>query len=187
MSTLQPIRGVTILVRTSSDDPIQIAELLRRKVTQIDPEFRVSSVSAQTALINAQTVRERLLASLGLFFAAVALLLASIGLYGVLNYSVLQRERELGTRIALGAQVGNIARLVTIRVFAMVMLGGVAGLILGMISVRSITTLLYGVKATDPAMLLVPTIVLLVAAALAALPAVARAARIDPVIMLRAE
>jgi predicted permease len=184
---LQAIRGATILVRTTSDDPMLLSETLRRKVTQIDPEFRVSTVTTQTGLIDAQTIRERLLASLALFFAGVALLLATIGLYGVLNYSVLQREREIGIRIAVGAQAGSIARLVTMRVSAMVLVGAVAGLVLGMSSVRYIATLLYGVKASDPSMLVGPTVVLLAAACFAALPAVRRAVRIDPAIMLRAE
>jgi predicted permease len=184
---LQPMRYMTIVVRTSNDDPMQMAEVLRRAVTQADPEFRVSTVTTQTQLIETQTIRERLLARLAGFFGVVALLLAAIGLYGVLSYSVVQRERELGIRIALGAAVGNIARLVTLRVFAMVLAGAVAGVALGMVSGRYVATLLYGVKAYDPAMLALPTFVLLAVALLAALPAVIRAARIDPAIMLRAE
>jgi predicted permease len=184
---LQPMRDATIVVRTSNDDPMQMAEVLRRVVTQMDPEFRVSTVTTQMQLISNQTIRERLLAALGGFFAMVALLLAAIGLYGVLHYSVVQREREIGIRIALGAAAGNIARLVTIRVFAMVMAGSVVGLALGMASVRYVAALLYGVKGTDPGMLLGTTAVLLAAAGLASLPAVMRAVRIDPAVMLRAE
>ena len=156
-------------------------------MAQADPEFRVSNVTTQAGLIDAQTIRERLLASLSLFFAGVALLLAAIGLYGVLSYSVLQRERELGTRIALGAQAANIARLVTTRVFAMVLLGAAFGLVLGTASVKYVNSLLYGVKATDLSALVIPTMILLAAACLAAIPAVLRAVRIDPAIMLRAE
>jgi predicted permease len=185
--SLQPMSGATIVVRSLGVDPILMAETLRRAVAKTDSEFRVSGVSTQTGLVDAQTIRERLLATLALFFAGVALMLAAIGLYGVLSYSVLQRERELGTRIALGAQAGNIARLVTTRVFAMVLLGAVAGLGFGMASVRYVAALLYGVKASDTSMLMVPTVVLLVAALLAALPAVMRAVRIDPAIMLRSE
>ena len=137
--------------------------------------------------MDAQTIRERLLASLAAFFAGVALLLAAIGLYGVLSYSVLEREKEFGIQIAVGARIGSIARLVTTQVFVMVLVGAGVGIALGMASVRFVETLLFGVKGNDPTMLLVPTIVLLVAALLAALPAVLRAVRIDPVIMLRAE
>jgi putative ABC transport system permease protein len=185
--TLRPMSGATMVVRTSGDDPILLSETLRRAMAKADPELRVSGVTTQTGLVDAQTIRERLLATLALFFAGVALMLAAIGLYGVLSYSVLQRERELGTRIALGAQAGNIARLVTTRVFAMVLLGAVVGLGFGAASVRYVAALLYGVKASDASMLVVPTAVLLTAALLAALPAVMRAVRIDPVIMLRAE
>jgi predicted lysophospholipase L1 biosynthesis ABC-type transport system permease subunit len=185
--SLKPIGFTTLVVRTSNDDPMTMAETLRRAVSQFDPVFRVRTVYTQTGLVRAQAVRERLLAALGGFFAMVALLLAAIGLYGVLHYSVVQREREIGIRIALGAAGGNIARLVTIRVFAMVMAGSVVGLALGMASVRYVASLLYGVKGTDPGMLLGPTAVLLAAAGLASLPAVMRAVRIDPVVMLRAE
>jgi ABC-type antimicrobial peptide transport system permease subunit len=138
-------------------------------------------------LVRAQTLRERLLAMLGLFFAAVALLLAAVGLYGVLDYSVLQRRREIGIRMAVGAPAGNIARLVTVEIFAMVLVGALAGLALGVASVRYIEALLYGVKAGDPAMLALPALTILAAALLAALPAIFHAVRIDPVAMLRAD
>ncbi len=174
-------------MRSAVDNPESLAQTLRQTVVKGQPEFRVTSVETQTELIAAQTIRERLLATLATFFGGVALLLAALGLYGVLHYSVLQREKEIGIRIAVGAQAGNIARLVTVRVFAMVLAGLVVGLGLGMASVRYVATLLYGVRGTDPSMLLVPAVVLLVAACLAALPAVIRAVRIDPAIMLRAE
>ncbi len=177
----------TFLVRTAGENPMAMAAELRRKVAQAGAGFRVSNVQTQQELLDAQTVRERMLAMLGVFFAGVALLLAAIGLYGVLNYSVLQREREIGIRLAMGAPASNIARLVTLRVFAMVTLGAIAGLGLGMVSARYVAALLYGVKATDVSMLIVPTVVLLVAACVAALPAIMRAVQIDPAIMLRAE
>ncbi len=187
LGALRPMRGVVIAVRTTSDDPMQMAEVLRRAVTQIDPEFRVSTITAQADLITSQMLPERMLATLAAFFAGVALLLAAIGLYGVLNYSVVQREREIGVRIALGAAAANIARLVTARVFAMVLLGAAVGVVLGMGSVRYVQTLLFGVKGSELSMLVAPGLVLLGAALLAALPAAVRATRIDPAIMLRAE
>ena len=131
-------------------------------------------------------MRERL-AMLALFFAAVALVLAGIGLYGVLDYSVLQRRREIGIRMAVGAQAGDIARRVTADVFRMVLAGALAGVALGMLSVRYIATLLYQVKPTGPAMLALPSAIILAAALVAALPAVFHAVRIDPVAMLRAD
>ena len=177
----------TFIVRTSSANPLALASTLRREVPRARPEFRVSNIRTQAELVHAQTIRERLLAMLALFFAAVALLLAGIGLYGVLDYSVLQRRREIGIRMAIGAEAGDIARRVTADVFRMVVTGAIAGLALGMASVRYIETLLYQVKTTDLAMLALPVVTILTAALLAALPPVIRAVRIDPVAALRSE
>jgi putative ABC transport system permease protein len=177
----------TFMVRTRSADPLAMAATLRREVTLARSEFRVSNVRSQAELVAAQTVRERLIATLALFFAGVALLLAAIGLYGVLDYSVLQRRREIGIRIAIGAQAMDIAKRVAAEVFGMVMAGAVIGLALGMASVKYIEALLYRVKPGDPVMLAIPMVTLVAAALLAAAPAVVRAVRIDPVKMLRSE
>jgi ABC-type antimicrobial peptide transport system permease subunit len=147
----------------------------------------VSGIRTQLDVNQARTVRERLLAALALFFAVVALLLAGVGLYGVLHYSVLQRRREIGIRMAIGAPAGSIARLAIADVFAVALGGAAAGLALGMASVRFIASLFYQVKATDLPMLVFPSLALLAVALLAALPAVIRAVRIDPVTMLREE
>jgi predicted permease len=184
---LDPLRGASFIVRTASANPMALASILRREVPRARPEFRVNDIRTQAELVRAQTLRERLLAMLGLFFAAVSLLLAAVGLYGVLDYSVLQRRREIGIRMAIGAPAGSIARLVTVEIFAMVLMGALAGVALGMASVRYIEALLYQVKAGDPAMLALPSFTILAAALLAALPAVFHAVRIDPVAMLRAE
>jgi len=177
----------TFIVRTSSANPLALASTLRQEVPRARPEFRVSNIRTQQELIDGQTIRERLLAMLALFFAVVALLLAGIGLYGVLDYTVLQRRREIGIRLAIGARSFEIARRVSLDVFAMVLLGAGAGLGLGMASVRYIESLLYQVKATDAEALALPSLAILAAALLAALPPVIRAVRIDPVEALRAE
>ena len=177
----------TFLVRTSNSNPLALAPLLRREVPRARSEFRVSSIRTQLEINQAQTVRERLLAMLAVFFAAVGLLLAGIGLYGVLDYSVLQRRRELGIRIAVGAPAGNIARLVTVDVFSMVLLGSAAGAAIGLLLEPYIKSLLYEVKPSDLGALSLPTLTILTAALLAAAPAVVRAIRIDTVAMLRAE
>jgi predicted permease len=184
---LQAKREGTFIVRTSAPNPLALASILRREVARARPEFRVSNMRTQTEINQSQTVRERLLAMLALFFAAVALLLAGIGLYGVLDYSVLQRRREIGIRMAVGAQAGGIARLVAMDVLAMVVVGATVGVALGLGSVRYIETLLWEVKPTGMAMLVLPSFAILAAALLAALPAVFHAVRIDPVTMLRAE
>ena len=182
-----PLDGGTFLLRTSGINPLSLAPTVRRLIAQTNRAYRVSNVQTQQELVDNQSIRERLLALLAVFFAAIALLLAAIGLYGVLSYSVLQREREIGIRIAVGARIGSIARLVTTQVFVTVMIGAAAGIALGMASIRYVQTLLFGVKGTDPSMLIGPALILLAAVLLATLPAVVRAARIDPTIMLRAE
>lgn len=177
----------TFIVRTASSSPLALASTLRQEVPHVRAQFHVSDIRTQQEIDQALTIRERLLAMLAFFFGAVALLLAGIGLYGVLNYSLLQRERELGIRLALGARAAHLAREVTGGIFSAVVVGAGMGLALGMVSTHWIASLLYQVKPTDPVMLVVPSLIILVTASLAAIPAVFRALRIDPVAMLRAE
>jgi putative ABC transport system permease protein len=177
----------TLLVRTANPYPLALTQLLRRGVSQAHPEFRVSRVRTQQAINQSHIVHERLLAVLALFFAVVALVLAGVGLYGVLYYSVLERRREIGIRMVIGAPAESVVRLVTARIFTVVVLGAVAGLGLGMASARFIESLFYQVKATDLSMLAFPSLALFAAALLAALPAVIRAVRINPAAMLRTQ
>jgi len=181
------IGDATFIVRTAGDNPLSLAQALRAEVPNARSEFRVSDIRTQLELVQDQTVRERLLATLAFFFAAVALLLASIGLYGVLNYSVLERRREIGIRMAVGAQATDIVRRVTADIFLAILGGAAAGLILGIISARSLQSLFYQVKPTDLAMLALPSLTILAAAALASLPAVLNAVRTDPVQILRTD
>jgi len=184
---LNPRARGTFVVRTLSANPVALASVLRREVPRARPEFRVTNIRAQSDIDVAHMFRERLLAMLALFFAAAALLLAGIGLYGVLDYSVLERRREIGIRMAIGARAGDIGLRVTLDTFAMVLAGAVAGLAIGMASVRSIEALLYQVKATDLGMLAIPSAAVVVVALIAALAPVMRAVRIDPVAILRAD
>jgi ABC-type lipoprotein release transport system permease subunit len=183
----RPETQETFLVRTSGSNPLAFASILRKAIPQARAGFRVSDLRTQSGLVRAQTVRERLLAMLAAFFSFVALLLAAIGLYGVLNYSVQQREREFGIRVAVGARIPDIAWQATSRIFLMVITGAAIGAALGIASVRYVEALLYDVKASDPVMLAGPALVLLAIALLSASPAIARASRIDPKIMLRAQ
>ncbi len=177
----------TFIVRTSNRDPLALAPILRQDVARARAGFRVSNIRTQKELKESHTVRERLLATLAIFFSFVALSLAGVGLYGVFEYSVLQRRREIGIRMAIGAQAGGIVRLVTVNVLAMVIAGGLVGLALGVASARFLEKLLYQVKPTEFGVLALPSITILVAALLAALPAAIRAVRIDPAKMLRSE
>ena len=176
----------TFMVRTAAD-PMAMASTLRREVSLARPEFRSDGVFTQESLIRQQMIRERLLATLSLFFAIVALVLAGIGLYGVLNYSVIQRTREIGIRIALGANSGNVVRKVTADVLGVVCLGAAIGLGVGLASGRFVEALLFQVKPTDATMIAAPLLVLVGAAVLAALPPAMRAAHIDPAQTLRTD
>jgi putative ABC transport system permease protein len=177
----------TFVVRTKDPNPMTLASSLRQEVKRARSEFRVANIRTQDELVRSQTIRERLLATLSLFFGLMALVLAGIGLYGVLNYAVTRRRHELGIRIALGARTKDVAGLIAMPIFALIALGTATGLVFAISTERFIASLLFGVKATDASMLLWPILALLAGAFLAALPAVVRAVRIDPATLLRSE
>ena len=176
----------TILVRTAGD-PLPLAPIVRREILLARPDFTVSRVQPQTILVEWNLVRERLLATLSLFFAMVALVLAAIGLYGVLNYAVARRRREIGIRMALGARSAQVLRGVASEGFLMVSLGAALGLAGGLAGGRFLEALLFEVKATDLDALATPLLALGLTALMAALPPALRAARIDPAKTLRSE
>jgi len=182
-----PVRFATFTIHTDAQDPLALANSLRQFIAQRRNGLRVSNITTQLDLVRDQTIRERLIAMLAAFFAAVALLLAGIGLYAVLNYSVLQRRREIGIRMAIGSTRAGIVRLVTLDVFLMIALGGCAGVALGFGAARYVESLFYQVKATDADMIALPACALLLTALVATLPAVLRALRTDPTEILRAE
>ncbi|HEX3967559.1 MAG TPA: FtsX-like permease family protein, partial [Edaphobacter sp.] len=177
----------TFAVHTEAKNPLALADSLRQLIAQRHNGLRVSNVTTQLDLVRDQTVRERLIATLAAFFAAVALLLAGIGLYAVLNYSVLQRRREIGIRMAIGSTRAGIVRIVTLDVFLMIALGAVAGVVLGFGAARYVQSLFYQVKATDADMIALPACAFLLTALVATVPAVLRALRTDPTEILRAE
>jgi ABC-type antimicrobial peptide transport system permease subunit len=177
----------TFALHTDAQNPLALANSLRQLIAQRNNGLRVSNITTQLDLFRDQTIRERLIAMLAAFFAAVALLLAGIGLYAVLNYSVLQRRREIGIRMAIGSTRAGIVRIVTLDVFLMSALGGCAGVALGFGAARYVESLFYQVKATDADMIALPACAILLTALVATLPAVLRALRTDPTEILRAE
>jgi predicted permease len=183
----EPRDAASFIVRTRPDSPAALTGILRAEVSHARPELRVSNIRTQIEINEGHTVRERLLAVLAAFFAAAGLLLAAVGVYGVLHFSVIQRQKEIGMRLALGARAFDIAKHVTREMSVMAAIGIAAGLSVGFVPVRFIASLLYEVKPTDPSMTIVPILVVGGTTFLAALPAVIRAARIDPASMLRVE
>ncbi len=186
-SASKPVNFATFTIHTDNQNPLALTNSLRQLIAQRHNGLRVSNVTTQLDLVRDQTIRERLIAMLAAFFAAVALLLAGIGLYAVLNYSVLQRRREIGIRMAIGSTRASIVRLVTLDVFLMIALGGCAGVALGFGAARSVASLFYQVKATDAEMIALPACAILLTALVATFPAVLRALRTDPTEILRAE
>jgi predicted permease len=183
----RPVNFATFTIHTEAKNPLALAESLRLIIAQRHNGLRVSNVTTQLDLIRDQTIRERMIATLAAFFAAVALLLAGIGLYAVLNYSVLQRRREIGIRMAIGSTRAGIVRIVTFDVFLMIALGGCVGIVLGFGAARYVASLFYQVKATDADMIALPACAILLTSLVATLPAVLRALRTDPTEILRAE
>jgi putative ABC transport system permease protein len=180
-------RSQAAMVVRTTGDPVALGPTLRRSVTQTRPDFRVTNLATQRAFVQRQILRERLLATLSLFFAAVALFLAGVGLYGVLNYAVIQRRREIGVRMALGARAAHVVRSVIVEMMTPVGVGTLLGLGAGLAFGGLIERILFEVKATDPLAVAVPLLTLALSAALAALPPAMRAVRIDPAQTLRSE
>jgi len=177
---------MTLQVR-SAFSPDALAARLRPMLARIHPSLKISEVVPQATLIDNTLLKERLLALLSGFFGLVSLVLAAVGLYGVLSYSVVQRKREIGIRLALGAQPAVVVRSVIGELALLTSAGLAAGLVCGILLARFVNTLLFEVSAYDLASLAVPVIVLLVAAGLAAVPPALRAARVEPTEALRYE
>lgn len=180
-------RGNAALIVQTAGDPLALAPTLRREVSRANPDFRVRNIGVQSALVRRQMLRERMLATLSMFFAVVALLLAGIGLYGLLNSAVIQQRREIGVRMALGAGALHVVRRVTGAILGMVSIGVLVGLAGGLAFGRLVEPLLFRVKATDPATLMAPILILTGVAAFAAFAPAIRAVRIDPAQTLRTE
>jgi predicted permease len=175
----------TLFVRTAGD-PRVLAATMRSEVSRTYKDTPVLATT-QSALIRRQVVRERLLATLSLFFAVLALLLAAIGLYGVLNYAVVQQRREIGVRMALGARATHLVQRVATEMLSPVAVGAIVGLALALAFGGLVESILFEVKASDASAIATPLLTLAVAAALAAVPPAIRAVRIDPAQTLRSE
>ena len=182
----QPIEGTSLVVR-SAGDPLSLAEALRREVQALDPELPVHRIRTMSELVSASVAQRRFQALLLAAFAGVGLALAAIGLYGVMAFSVSQRTREIGIRMALGAPGRGVLRLVIGQGLALVIVGVALGLAVALAFSRVLAGLLFRVSATDPAIFAIVPALLLLTALVASYPPARRATRVDPLTALRCE
>jgi predicted permease len=179
-------RSRDICIRTSSS-ATQLASSISQQVTSIDPGVPVLAVRTMNQQIDNDILVDRLIATLSSFFGILALLLAAVGLYGVISYGVTRRTREIGIRMALGAQRSSVLWLVMRRAAALVLIGGLIGIPAALFATRLVKALLYGIGAQDPVAVVLATLALVAVAALASFLPARRATKVDPMVALRYE
>jgi putative ABC transport system permease protein len=182
-----PSAYLTAIVKSANDDPASLGAAVRHALRELDSTVPVYGVATLSSLVDKASAQRDFVARLLAAFAAAAVFLAAIGLYGVVSYGVSQRTRELGVRLALGAQPRDVLRLVLGGGFTLVAIGVGAGLAAAFAMTRVLGTLVYGVSHVDPATFALATLLLVAVALLAHWVPVRRALRIDPAGALRAE
>jgi putative ABC transport system permease protein len=180
------VPDVRVTVRASIE-PQSLAEAARAEVQALDPQQPIDAVKTMTQLRSETVAKDRLSLTLLGTFAGLALLLALIGLYGVISYAVTQRTPELGVRIALGANTRDVLRLVIGQGLKLALLGVTLGVVVALFFTRLMRSLLFNVSATDPLTFAAIALLLLVVALLACWIPARRATKVDPMIALRAE
>ena len=178
--------GMGFTVRTAGD-PLAALATIRRTVASVDPDLPLAGAATMESLIDSSLGSRRVAMLLLGGFAALALVLASVGLYGVMSYTVTQRAREMGVRLALGAASADVLGLVLRQGVNLTLLGVGIGLVTAVAVTRVMKTMLFGVGATDPLTFVTIPLVLLAVALLATYLPARRATRTDPIVALRAE
>src|SRR4051812_29361168 len=182
-----PNTGVTLLVRVASGDPMALAPAVKREIEAIDPDQPVAQVSTMEKNIGASLAARRLTMTLLGAFAGLALVLASVGIYGVMALSTTQRTREMGIRFALGASRADVLRLVLGKGITLIGVGLLAGLVGAFAASRALNSLLYGVGALDAAALIGAIVTLAAVAFVACYLPARRASLVNPIDALRME
>ncbi len=182
----EPTSAMTLVVHTTSS-PRALATNLRAAVAAVDPEVPISDIRTADQLISASVAIPRFTMLLLAGFAAVALLLGAVGIYGVISYAVSRRTQEIGVRMALGARAGDVLGMVVRQGVGVALIGTVIGLVAAFAATRVLASLLFGVSTTDPLIFAAVPLLLVGVALLASYLPARRAARVDPMIALRAE
>ena len=173
-----------ILAVRSAQDPRSLTSSIRREISAVDPDVPVAKVRTLEQVTADSIAPRRLSVVLIAVFAAVALVLASVGIYGVMSFLVVQRTHEIGVRMALGAQRGDVFKLVIGRAAKLVAIGSAIGLVLALASSRALGSLLYNVAALDVSTFALVTFALAFVALLASYIPARRATKADPMIAL---
>jgi predicted permease len=176
-------QGVNFVIRTTGN-PLALSAAVRDEMSRIDPSAPVMGLRSMEQLVGRAVAPQRFNMSLLGLFAALGLVLAAVGIYGVMAYGVSQRTREIGLRVALGAQESDVMKMVVKQGMMMAMLGIAIGLIAAFALTRMMEKLLLGVSATDPLTFVVITLLLTIVALLACYIPARRAARVDPMVAL---
>jgi putative ABC transport system permease protein len=185
--TQAPAAFMSLVLKSSTDQPSSLAPSLREAIKQSDKDQYVAAIQPMTNLVSESVARRRFNALLTGLFAVVALVLASIGIFGVLNYSVAQRTQEMGLRVALGAQTRDVLRLVLGQGVRLILVGLALGLLASFALTRLLAGMLFGVTATDPMTFVAVSFFLAGVALLACYIPARRATRVDPLVALRYE
>jgi predicted permease len=170
-----------------SGAPEEVVPQVRQAVRQVNRNLPIDEVVGLSEHVGRSLVRQKLVARLAAFFGLIALMLACIGLYGVLSYAVTRRTNEIGVRMALGARRGDVLWLVLREALALVVAGVAVGLLASLAATRTASTLLFGLEPNDPPTIAAATLLLFAVAALAGYLPARKAARIDPMAALRDE
>jgi putative ABC transport system permease protein len=170
-----------------ADRPSALGEQVRRAVMQVEPRQRVQRMQTMEELVESTTAESRFDAWLFGAFAMLALMLTAIGVYGLLSFAVARRTNEIGTRMALGATRASVLRLVLRQGLLLTGIGLLVGLGGAVALTRSMTTMLYGVRSSDPVSFVAVAVLLLAVGALASYLPARRAMKVDPMVALRYE
>ncbi|HZS04398.1 MAG TPA: FtsX-like permease family protein, partial [Blastocatellia bacterium] len=180
------VRGMTFAVRTYAD-PLTLTAAVRQAVREADSRIPVTGITTEDRVVEQNVGQERTFATLCTGFAILALAIAGLGLYGTMAYTVARRTGEIGIRMALGAQRGDVLRLILREGVALVAVGLALGLVASLAATSLIERFLYGVRATDPLTYALIALVLAAVALLACYLPARRATKVDPMVALRYE
>jgi len=181
------LHGLVYVIRTSGIDAVSLLGAVRSIVTEFDPDVPVVDPLLMQDAVDRSMARASFVMTLLSIAGGMALLLSTVGIYGVISYLVAQRRSEIGVRMALGARVPQVARLVVGQSLALVAVGVALGVVAALLGTRVLQSVLYDVSPTDPVVLVAVSVLLLVIAVLASVGPARRAARAEPVEVLRAE